>query len=202
MLVLSEFAEESKQDVHRLDQRLIIVMLVHGDISEAANQSGVVGRVHVDFGAWEVNLAEGSLHFRVPLLHEVVDVWHILRVVHGRRGTSLVEVAHAVDPAVDFLLFLVGVLDRVHVERGRTHNILGLDILELQDSFVFVVERRFIEHRDTEVLLVSIRFGHLEERVDLSHRRDVVWDEGLDPGLKIDLLGLVPRDVLKELFDL
>jgi hypothetical protein len=65
-----------------------------------------------------------------------------------------------------------------------------------------VVERRFIEHRDTEVLLVSIRFGHLEERVDLSHRRDVVWDEGLDPGLKIDLLGLIPRDVLKELFDL
>jgi len=67
---------------------------VDGDIDHGADQSCVVGDVHVDLGAWERNLSESLLHLRIPLLHERVKLRHVLRVIDSGWGSALVQVLH------------------------------------------------------------------------------------------------------------
>ena len=69
VLVRSELAEESEEYVERLNYRLIILQLVHGDVAHRADNLGVVGRMHVYLGSRERCRLEGCLHLRVPLLH-------------------------------------------------------------------------------------------------------------------------------------
>jgi len=67
---------------------------VDGDIDHGADQSCVVGDVHVDLRAWERNLSESLLHLRIPLLHERVKLRHVLRVIDSGWGSALVQVLH------------------------------------------------------------------------------------------------------------
>jgi hypothetical protein len=106
---------------------------------------------------------------------------------------------HAADPAGHLTRLLVGALNWVNVDGGSTRHILALHILELKHGLIFVVKAGLVQNRDTEVFLLTIRFGHLEEGVDLTDSRDVVGDEWLDLRVKVDLLGLVALNVLKHL---
>ena len=55
--------------------------------------------------------------------------------------------------------------------------------------------------KDTKVLLVrSVGSWHLEASIDLTDSWNVVRDERLKLGLKLDFLGLVSSDVIKKLF--
>lgn len=65
-----------------------------------------------------------------------------------------------------------------------------------------MVEARLVKHCNTKVFLLSIRLGHLEESVNLTDSRDVVGNEWLDLGLELNLLRLVPLDVIKHVFEL
>ena len=69
MLVRSKLAEESEEDMQGLDGGLIIRLLVHGDIDHGADYASVVWYWHIDVGTRELDLPEGLLHLRVPLLH-------------------------------------------------------------------------------------------------------------------------------------
>ena len=97
--------------MQRLDNGLIILKLVYGDIDHRADQSRVIGDVHVDLGARERNLSECLLQLRIPLLHERIKLRHVLGVIDSRWGPTLVEVLHRVDPPANLLWFLIRILD-------------------------------------------------------------------------------------------
>ena len=59
------------------------------------------------------------------------------------------QVLHTADPTRNFAGLLVCLVDRVYGHGGGARHILALNILELKNSFVFVVEAGFIEHGDT-----------------------------------------------------
>ncbi len=139
MLVLAELAEEGEEHVEGLNYRLIILQFVHGDVAHGADDLRVVCNVHVNFRAWERCLLERLLHLRRPLLHQCLDIWHVLRVINSGRRPCLVQVLHTADPAGNFARLLVSLFDRINVDGGGTRNIFALHILELQDSLVFVI---------------------------------------------------------------
>ena len=112
------------------------------------------------------------------------------------------QVLHAANPAGHFTWLLVCLVDRINAHRGCARNILALHVLELQYSFVLVVEARLIEYANTQVLFLSIWLRHLKEGVDLSDSGDVVWDEWLELGFEVDLLGFVTLNVLEHFLEL
>jgi hypothetical protein len=65
-----------------------------------------------------------------------------------------------------------------------------------------VVERRFVQHRDTQVFLGTIGLGHLQEGVYFTNCWDIVRYEGLELSFEVDLLRLVPVDVLEYILHL
>ena len=65
-----------------------------------------------------------------------------------------------------------------------------------------MVQARLIKHRDTQIFLLTIGFGHLQEGIDFADSRDVVRDEGLDLRLQVNLLRLVALNVLKHFLEL
>ena len=109
------------------------------------------------------------------------------------------QVLDAADPTRNFSGLLVSLINRIDVDGGGARHIFALNILELQNSFIFVVKARFIKDIDTEVLLLTIRLGHLEESIDFANSGDVFRNEGLNLSFQIDLLGFVTLDVLKHL---
>eukprot|EP00965_Chrysotila_dentata_P158716 5242596-Pleurochrysis_carterae.AAC.1 len=46
------------------------------------------------------------------------------------------------------------------------------------------------------------REARLDERINVSDGGDVIWDEGLHLGLELDVVRLVPGNVLEELADI
>ena len=201
MLVLAELAEEGEKDVEGLDNGLIILQFVHGDVAHGADDLRVVCNVHVDFWAWERRLLEGCFHLGWPFLHERLDIWHVLSVVNSGGRPCLVQVLHTADPTRNFPRFLVGAFDCIDINGGGTRNIFTLHILQLQNSLVFVVQTWLVEDCNTEVFFLSIWLWHLEEGVNLAHCGNVVRDEGLDLRVKLNLLRLVALNVLKHLLE-
>lgn len=112
------------------------------------------------------------------------------------------QILYTAHPTGHFARLLISVLDRVNVDGGSARHILALHVLKFKNGFVFIVEARFVQDGDTEVLLGAIGLRHLKEGVNLTDCRDVVRNERLNLSLQIYLLGLVPLDVLKNLFDL
>ena len=90
MLVLAELAEEGEEDVEGLDNGLIILQFVHGDVAHGTDDLRVVCNVHVDFWAREWRLLESLLHLGWPFLHQRLDIWHVLSVVNSGRWPRLV----------------------------------------------------------------------------------------------------------------
>lgn len=133
---------------------------MHRDIRKRADQSGIVLDMHVDLWTRELYLLKGCLHLRVPLLHKSVDVRHILCIIYCRRRTRLMKVIHAVNPARHFLRFFISVFNRVDVNWRCSDNVLTLYVLQLKHCFVFVVQSRFVQYRNTQILLGSIGFWH------------------------------------------
>jgi hypothetical protein len=144
VLVRAELAEESEEHVERLDHRLIILQLVYGHVAHGADDLRVVLDVHVNFRARERSRLEGLFHLGRPLLHQRFNIGHILRVVHRWRRPRFVKVLYTADPARHFARLLVGVFNRVHIDWSRARHIFALHVLEFQDSFIFMVQARFI----------------------------------------------------------
>ena len=112
------------------------------------------------------------------------------------------QILHAADPAGHLTWFLVGLVDRVDINWSGARYILALHVLQLEHCLVLVVKTRLIEHRDTQIFLLTVRFGHLKEGIDFTDGGDVVRDEWLDLRLQVNFLGLVPLNVLKHLLEL
>ena len=69
VLVGAELAEEGEKYVQRFYNRLSILKLMHGDVAHRANNLGIVGGVHINFGTGERSRFESCLHLGRPLLH-------------------------------------------------------------------------------------------------------------------------------------
>lgn len=92
-------------------------------------------------------------------------------------------------------------LDGVHCDRGCPHYVFALNILELKDCFVLAVESWLIQLGDTEILLGAIWLWHFEASINLSNCWYVIGNEGLQLGVEVELLWLVPLDVLEQVLD-
>ena len=95
--------------------------------------------MHINFRSWERNVPQSLLHLLGPLLHQIVDVWHLLGVVYGGRWASFMQVLHAVDPARNLLRLLIRVLYRFNVHWSGADDVSLLDVAELYDSLVLRV---------------------------------------------------------------
>ena len=202
VLILAEFTEKGEQHVQGLDHGLIILKLVNRDIDHGANQSRIVGDVHVDLRARERNASKRLLQLRIPLLHERVKLGHVLCVIDCWGWSALVQILHRVHPPADLLRFLISILDRIDVHGRGTDNILALHVFQLENGLVLVVEGRLVQHNNSQVLFSSVRLGHLQEGIDLTHSRDILRNERLQLRIQVDFLWLVPVDILKEFFRL
>lgn len=111
------------------------------------------------------------------------------------------KVLYTADPASNFAGLLVSVFDRVDVDGGSARHILTLHILQFQNRFVFVVKAGLVQHGDSQIFLGAIWLGHLEEGINLTDCGDVVRDERLDLRVQLNLLRLVPLDVLKHFLE-
>jgi len=69
VLIRAELAEKREEHMQGLNRRLIILQLVHWNVTHRANDLGVVRDMHVDLGPREGSLFEGSFHLGVPFLH-------------------------------------------------------------------------------------------------------------------------------------
>ena len=112
------------------------------------------------------------------------------------------QVLYAADPTRNFSRFLVSAFNRVDIDGRSSCNILALNILELENSFVFMIQTRLVQNSDTKVFLLAIRLWHLQEGINFSDSWDVVWDEWLDLCVELDLLRLVALNVLKHFLEL
>jgi len=65
-----------------------------------------------------------------------------------------------------------------------------------------MVEARFIENRDTQILFCAIRFRHLKESIYFSNCRNIVWNKWLDFRVQLDLLWFIPLNVLEHFFEI
>ena len=112
------------------------------------------------------------------------------------------QVLYAADPTRNFSRFLVSAFNRVDIDGCSSCDILALNVLELENSFVFMIQTRLIQNSDTKVFLLAIRLWHLQEGINFSDSWDVVWDEWLDLCVELDLLGLVALNILKHFLEL
>lgn len=110
MLVGSELRKQGEEHVQTLHHRFIVRQLVAGDVHHRAYQSRIVRGVHVDFWTWEGDFSQGLLHLRTPLLHEGLNIRHLLGVVHSWRRPCLVEILHTFNPTRNLLGLLVSIL--------------------------------------------------------------------------------------------
>lgn len=69
VLVGAELTEKSKEHVQRLYHRLLILQLVHWNVTHCADNLRIVLYMHIDFRSRERCRLEGLFHFRVPFLH-------------------------------------------------------------------------------------------------------------------------------------
>lgn len=184
-----------------LDNRLIILQLVYRYIAHTQNKPRIITHVHVDLRPWEVNLLERLFHLWLPLLHKCIEVGHIFRVVHSGWGSRLMQVLHSADPPWDLLGLLVSLFNWIYVHGRGTDHVFRLNVLQLKDSFIFVVQGGFIQDSNTEVLFVAVGLGHLQECINLPNGWDVVWNEGFYLSFKVDLLRLITLNVLKKFFN-
>ena len=65
-----------------------------------------------------------------------------------------------------------------------------------------MVKTGLIEHGYTKILFLSIGFGHLEECIDFADGRDIVGNEWLNLGFKVNLLWFVTLNVFKHLLEI
>ena len=65
-----------------------------------------------------------------------------------------------------------------------------------------MIQSWLIKHSYTKVFLSVIWFWHLEECINLSNSRDIVWNERFYLRLNINFLWLVPVFVLKDLLNI
>ena len=65
-----------------------------------------------------------------------------------------------------------------------------------------MVQSWLIKHSYTKVFLIAIWFWHLEECINLSNSRDIVWNERFYLCLKVNFLWFVPVYVLKDLLNI
>lgn len=182
---------------------LIIRVLVSWDAQESQHDRGIVQSVHGNVWGREWHVSESSLHALRPLFHQQVEVRHLLSVVDCGWGFRLVDVCH-VDPREDFFGVFVGILNRLdrHFLGSNADRFLELDVLHLEYSVIRAVHSWLVEDRDAEVFFFLIWLWHLEEGIDLSYCRDVIWNEWLEKRVQLNVLRFEPANVFKELLDI
>jgi len=177
---------------------LIILKLVNRNVDHRTNKARIVRHVHVYFRSWEWNLTKGLLHLWIPLFHELVELRHVLRVVNGRWRPAFMKILNGINPTRNFFGLLISILNWINVHWGGTYYIFRLNIFELEYCFVLMVKSRLIEHHNTQIFFLSIRFRHLKESIDLSNCWDVLRNERLKLCIQINLLWFIPVDIFKE----
>ncbi len=112
------------------------------------------------------------------------------------------QILHTANPTGHFSGLFVRLINGINIDWSCARNILALNVLQFQNSFILVVKAWLVKHRNAQVLLLPIRLGHLEEGVHLTDGRDVVWNEWFDLRVQVNLLWLIALDVLKHLLQL
>lgn len=179
MLVLAEFTKEREEHMQALYKRLIIGQLVHRNVKHWKDDTCITVGVHIYIRPRELHFFQSLLHFGIHLGHQLVEVWHLLRVVYRWRRSSLVQILHAIDPPRYVFRSLIRILYRLYAHGCSAHNVFTLDVLQLQNCFVLAVQGRLIQLSYTEVFLLPVRLRHLQAGVHLSHCWHVVWHERL-----------------------
>lgn len=110
------------------------------------------------------------------------------------------QILHSTDPSCDLFGFLISMLNRVNIHGSGAHNILALNVLQLEHSLVLVVQGRLVKHCDTKILLGSIRLVHFQESINFANSWNEIGNEWLEFCKQIDLLRLESVDIFEQLF--
>lgn len=125
--------------------------------------------MHVDLRPREGDVLQCLLHLGRPLLHQVVDVGHLLGIVHCWWGTGLVQVLHTVDPARDLLGLLISMLNRLDIHGCCANDVTLLDVSQFNNGLIFRIQCWLVQYRDTKVFFGTVWLGHLQEGIDLTN---------------------------------
>lgn len=175
---------------------------MHWNIQHRKYDPCIVVRVHVYLWSWECHILKCLLHLGIHLRHQLVEVWHLLRVVHSWWRPRLMQVLHTINPPRDVFWSLVSIFYRLNTHWRGAYNILALNVLQFQNCLILAVKGWLVKLRYAEILLGTIWLRHLKTCVDLTNGWDVVWHEWLQFRLQVDLLRFVSLDIFKELLDL
>ncbi len=110
------------------------------------------------------------------------------------------QILHSTNPSCDLLWFLISMLNRVYIHGSGAHNILALNVLQLEHSLVLIVQGRLVKHCDTEILLGSIRLVHFQESINFANSWNKIGNERLEFCKQINLLRLESVDIFEQLF--
>lgn len=173
------------------------------DIKHCQNNPSVIAWVHIDVSPWETEFLECLLKLCRHLDHQlIIEIGHLLAIIYSWWRPGLMKICNAIDPSRYLFWFLVGRLYCVHCYWGSSHDILALDILELENCFILTVECWFIKLSNTQVLFGSIWLGHFEASIHFSNSRHIVGNEWLQFSIEVQFLWLVPLNVLEKIFDI
>ena len=146
----------------------------------------------------KIRTRQKSFELRRPLLKQLSNVWHRLRVVDiCLRLASVLDVGN---PPVKNLRTSVRFLDTVDQWRADGDLEGGADGV-LDDGRVRLGATGLIERDKAQVVGLAIGRRDLDEGVDISDARDEVGDEWSELGGTFDLLGLELGDVSEEVAD-
>mmetsp|Transcript_4295 Transcript_4295/g.12760 ORF Transcript_4295/g.12760 Transcript_4295/m.12760 type:complete len:219 (-) Transcript_4295:478-1134(-) len=105
------------------------------------------------------------------------------------------------DPTIDLLWVLGCIFDGPHHD-VRVPLLGDVDELKLEDRGVRLERCGLIEDLETQVVAAAVGGCHLDEGVHLADSGDVVWNEAPQSRVEVNIVGLVPRDIVEEVFDL
>jgi hypothetical protein len=84
---------------------------MHRDVAHTQHQARIITHMHVDFRGRELNLLQGLLHFRLPLLHQRVELRHRFRVVNCWRWPRPMQILNCTNPPRYLFRLLVCLLN-------------------------------------------------------------------------------------------
>ncbi len=180
----------------------IVCKLVTWNINHWAYKSCVVLRMHINLRAWEWDILQGLLHLRSPFLHEIVNVRHLLRIIHSWRWSCLMQILDIVDPSWNFLRLFVCLINWLNIHRLWFLNVTFLNVSHFKHCLIVLIQSRFVKDGDTKVFFGTIRLRHFQESVHFSYTWNILRDERLHLCVKIYFLRLIPLNVFKELLDI
>ncbi len=103
------------------------------------------------------------------------------------------KVRYVLDPLVDGLDALLAVVHLLYGSLLLRRVLRNGPELEVKHRRIALLRGRLVEDSEADELLLAVRPRDLYEGVDVSHGRNVLGDEGLEPGLQFDRLRRVPK---------